>query len=67
MALYVIKTSSDTVGSFLLVSLSSDGPFGDLAGSYLFGDHRGLLSSSCHILMGTETGINIYMLKHVQI
>lgn len=58
--LYVIKTSSGMVGSFPLVSLSSDGPLGDLAGSYLFGDHLGHLSSSCRILTGRETGVNIY-------
>jgi hypothetical protein len=34
------------VGSYPLVFLSFDGPFGDLAGSYLFEDHLGLLSSS---------------------
>jgi hypothetical protein len=60
MGLYIIKTSSDMVGSSPLVSLSSDDPFGDLAGSYLFGDHLGLLSSSYHILMGRETGINTH-------
>jgi hypothetical protein len=60
MGLHIIKTSSDKAGSSPLVSLSSDVPFGVLAGSYLFGDHLGLLSSSCHILMGRQTGINIY-------
>jgi hypothetical protein len=56
MGLYIIKTSSDMVGSYPLVSLSFDGPFGDL-GSYLFGDHLGRLSSSYN-LMERGTCIN---------
>jgi hypothetical protein len=50
----IIKTSFDMVGSYPSVFLSSDGPFVDLVGSRLFGDHLVLLSSSYCVLTMEE-------------